>query len=194
LLTSKHHDPDLPVNSETTTFIERDLFVSEIDAANRNSSIWIEQRTYDSGKEVIMARELFFHERLVNWKVFIFEECGDEILGFGKIPDLHVTARVLPAAEWLEYSKTAMYYGYDTQVEIRPSRRDLKDGKAFSCQFKRELDAFSCSGIKVSSRRLPGQSLLGQDLYVFTILLQGLGERSEDQVVRGDLNLKICID
>jgi hypothetical protein len=95
LLTSKHHDPDLPVNSETTTFIERDLFVSEIDAANRNSSIWIEQRTYDSGKEVIMARELFFHERLVNWKMFIFEECGDEILGFGKIPDLHVTARVV---------------------------------------------------------------------------------------------------
>ena len=84
---------DRPVSNETTTFIERDIFMSEEDAQNPSPSIWIEQRIYDSGKETSMARQLFFQEQLVAGRVYVFKECGDQILGQDKLPDLHFTAR-----------------------------------------------------------------------------------------------------
>jgi hypothetical protein len=105
----------------------------------------------------------------------------------------------LPQEEWLQYlSKTARYYGYDKQISIRPSRTELKSGKGTVY----DLSEGSCSAdstspgsaIEVSSQRLPGQSSLGQDLYVFTIKLRGLGTFIEQTGVRSDLNLKICVD
>ena len=208
------------------------------DAENTNPYVWIEQRTFESGKEMIKARKLFFLERLVDGKVYIFEGCGDQIPGIERLPDLHFTARVvstlnlpnpvdhldpkywpvaanrvylnllpifyflnwlivappqLPPGEWIEYAKTAKYYGYDKTIEVRPSRLDLKHGKGLTYDINQYIDN-ACSGIEVSATKLPGQSSLGQDLYTFSIKLRGLGMLSEDKVKRGDLNWKICID
>jgi hypothetical protein len=90
-------------------------------------------------------------------------------------------------------SRTARYYGYDKQVEVRPNRTDLKSGKAIALNLD-EASVGPCSGIEVSSKRLPGQSSLGQDLNVFTIKLRGLGTLIEDTGRRSDLNLKMYID
>lgn len=51
-----------------------------------------------------------------------------------------------------------------------------------------------CFNLEVSSKRLPGQSSLGQDLHVFTINLKGLGALIEDTGVRSDVKLKICVE
>ncbi|KIX04312.1 uncharacterized protein Z518_05179 [Rhinocladiella mackenziei CBS 650.93] len=185
---------DRPISNDTTTFIERDIFMTAEDAEERNPHIWIEQRIFESGKETIKARELFFLERLVDGKVYIFKGCGDQILGVEKLPDLHLTARVLPQEEWPKYlSETAKYYGYDRQIEVHPNRTELKSGKGITYDFN-EGEAGPCSGIEVSSKRLPGQSSLGQDLNIFTVKLRGLGTLIEDTGRRSDLNLKICIE
>jgi hypothetical protein len=105
LLASKNRNADRPVSNETSTFIERDIFMSTQDSENRNPSIWIEQRTYESGKETTTARELFFLERLVDGKVYIFKECGDQILGEGKLPDLHFTARVVSTPQFFPFPR-----------------------------------------------------------------------------------------
>lgn len=64
--------------------------------------------------------------------------------------------------------------------------------KEFTYDFSAVLEA-SCLGIEVSTQRLPGQSSLGQDLHISTIKLRGLGALSEDNFMRGDLNLKLCL-
>lgn len=65
------------------------------DAEQRNPYVWIEQRTFESGKETIQARQLSFLERVMDGNVYIFKGCGDQILGIEKLPDLHLTARVV---------------------------------------------------------------------------------------------------
>lgn len=92
---SKNYHADRPISSETTTFIERDIFMTAEDAEERNPYVWIEQRTFESGKETINARQLFFLERVTDGNVYIFKGCGDQILGIEKLPDLHLTARVV---------------------------------------------------------------------------------------------------
>lgn len=105
----------------------------------------------------------------------------------------------LPQEEWSKYlSKTARYYGYDREISIRPTRTELKSGKGITIDLSEgscSADSPSpCSTIEVSSRRLPGQSSLGQDLYVFTIKLRGLGTVIEQTGGRSDLNLTISVD
>ena len=78
-----------------TIRIERDIFMTNEDAEHNNPRIWIEQRTFASGKEASHARQLFFLERVLNGNVYIFKGCGDQILGVEKLPDLHLTARVV---------------------------------------------------------------------------------------------------
>jgi hypothetical protein len=92
---SKNYHADRPISSETTTFIERDIFMTAEDAENKTPYVWIEQRTFESGKETVKARQLFFLERVMDGHVYIFKGCGDQILGFEKLPDLHFTARVV---------------------------------------------------------------------------------------------------
>jgi hypothetical protein len=73
---------------------------------------------------------------------------------------------------------------------------ELKSGKGVTYDFSEGsagLDS-PCPGMELSSKRLPGQSSLGQDLYLFTIKLRGLGPVIEGSGGRSDLNLKICID
>ncbi|KAJ9605392.1 hypothetical protein H2200_010049 [Cladophialophora chaetospira] len=193
---SKDCRTDRPISNETTTFIERDIFMTAADAENSNPSVWIEQRTSKSGKEIIEARQLFFLERVVDGKVYIFKGCGDQILGVDKLPDLHLTARVLPREDWLKYlSKSAKYYGYDRQIDVRYSGMEFKSDKAITYDVSPGLVGLNtpCSGIEVSSKRLSGKSSLDQDLHIFTITLQGMGNLIEDTDQRGDLALKICI-
>ncbi|RMZ90100.1 hypothetical protein DV736_g2675, partial [Chaetothyriales sp. CBS 134916] len=188
---------DRPISNETTTFIERDIFMTAVDAEERNPYVWIEQRTFESGKEAFKARQLFFLERVVDGNVYIFKGCGDQILGVEKLPDLHLTARVLPPDEWPTYlSKTAKYYGYDRQIDVRSSKAELQSGKEIAYDFSQGSAGLNspCSGIEVSSKRLPGKSSLGQELHIFIIKLRGLGSLIEETGRRSDLNLKICID
>lgn len=72
--------------------------MTALDAENTSPNIWIEQRTFEAGKETIKARQLFFLERLVDRAVYIFKGCGDQILGVEKLPDLHLTARVVSSS------------------------------------------------------------------------------------------------
>ena len=100
----------------------------------------------------------------------------------------------MPQEEWPKYlSRTAKYYGYDRQIEVRPDRTQLKSGHGVVYNFDEGSDC-PCPGIEVSCKRLPGQSSLGQDLNVFTIKLRGLGTLIEGSGQRSDLKLKICID
>jgi hypothetical protein len=56
---SKNCRTDRPISNETTTFIERDIFIAAEDAEQRSPYVWIEQRTFESGKETMKARQLF---------------------------------------------------------------------------------------------------------------------------------------
>lgn len=77
------------------TFIERDIVMTKEDAERRDPVLWIEQRTFEYGKEVIKARQLLILGRVVDGNVYIFKECGDQIAGVEKLPDLHLTARIV---------------------------------------------------------------------------------------------------
>lgn len=99
---------DRPTSNETATFIERDIVMIKEDAEQRNPALWIEQRTFESGKEVIKARQLFILGRVVDGNVYIFKECGDQIAGVEKLPDLHLTARIVsPCPVWLSEERSS---------------------------------------------------------------------------------------
>ncbi|KIW90299.1 uncharacterized protein Z519_08943 [Cladophialophora bantiana CBS 173.52] len=103
-------------SNETTTFIERDNFMTAEDAEHRDPNIWIELRTFKSGRETIKPPQLFYLGRLV-----VFKGYGNQIPSVGKLLDLHFTAPV-----------AAIYYGHDSQFGLRPSRMNLKTGKGIT--------------------------------------------------------------
>lgn len=116
---------DVPVNNETTTYIERPISISAEDAQQRNPDIWIEQRTFQgSGKPTFKARHLFFLERVVDGNVYIFPGCGDQFPGIGKIPDLHFTARVVSSLQ-ASHSHLPPGLSYRAYYIIRATRTSL---------------------------------------------------------------------
>jgi hypothetical protein len=199
--------------------------MSSVDAANLHPHILIEQRTYDEhGREVTLAHQLFFGERLEDKRVYIFKECGDEILGMRK-PDLHFTAKVvsllayswasvtrsdvesqLSPEKWVKYLKEAKYFGYDEDVDMKVSQEDMRKGRAVTYPFQESNNSSAfqgCSGISVAGKEFlelskcwanGSRSSKSPEPFVFTVKLLGLGATSEDKFMRGDVNVKIRVE